>query len=288
MSQQEEPSGFAAVTVVLLTVEEFPGELADDYPAACAALDLPVTYDGYALLLGQDTIGARWTQVSTDTDAARSALALWDTGLQSGISTNPKRLLAYRPGWPIECHLALADRTDPHDPTGAETSLRPPQMTAWPGAERRRAADRLASDLEDLIVDDDTGFDEPHLRLHDILPRLADLDHPAVTQALSAAWRLATDSAPAPGSVRSRRAAPGPARLLRASADGWSLVGRTDNPVLLLTDQLPAIAADLTGTDRLAELLDALDAAATRAVIPSPPPASPRRRGQPGRTRSQT
>jgi hypothetical protein len=42
------PQGFDMVTVALCTPNEFPGELGDDYAAACAALDLPPAVRGYA------------------------------------------------------------------------------------------------------------------------------------------------------------------------------------------------------------------------------------------------
>ena len=42
------------LTAVLLTPAQFPSVLGDDYPEACAALELAPRADGYGLVLGQD------------------------------------------------------------------------------------------------------------------------------------------------------------------------------------------------------------------------------------------
>jgi hypothetical protein len=56
------------------------------------------------------------------------------------------------------------------------------------------------------------------------------------------------------------------ARLVRANGDRWTLIGRTDGPVLLLTDALPGIPIDIDDAPRLQDLLTALTAAAERAA----------------------
>ncbi len=45
----------------------------------------------------------------------------------------------------------------------------------------------------------------------------------------------------------------------------WSLIGRTDGPVVVFTDALPGLPADIDDEPRLQELLAALTAAAQRA-----------------------
>ncbi|HVB43316.1 MAG TPA: hypothetical protein VNF47_11510 [Streptosporangiaceae bacterium] len=94
-------------------------------------------------------------------------------------------------------------------------------------------------------------------------------DHPAheaVEHALAATWSLAATTKLPPGSVRVRTASPGKARLVRVNGDGWTLIGRTDGPVLLLADAIPAIPVDIDDAPRLQELLTALTAAAERAA----------------------
>jgi hypothetical protein len=53
---------------------------------------------------------------------------------------------------------------------------------------------------------------------------------------------------------------------VRANGDGWTLIGRTDGPVVLLTDALPGMPVDIDDAPRLQELLTALTAAAERAA----------------------
>jgi len=90
--------------------------------------------------------------------------------------------------------------------------------------------------------------------------------HQAVDRALAAAWSLAVTTKPPPGSVRVRKASPGKARLVRATGDGWTLLGRTDGPVVLLADGIPGLPVDIEDAPRLNELLTALTAAAGRAA----------------------
>lgn len=46
------------VTVVEMSADEFPGEIAESYSAACAALGVPPWDCGYGLVLDQDMTAA--------------------------------------------------------------------------------------------------------------------------------------------------------------------------------------------------------------------------------------
>ncbi len=278
MTGSPEPAEFAVVTALLCTAEEFPGELGDDYRTACAALGLEASPGGYALLLGQDAGGARWTQISTDVWTVAAALSIWAMGNEADASVDAATVVAARPGWPVECTIGFADRPEPHDPPGAGPLLTAPSTTTWAKAARRRAADWLAIDLADTRDPYDIEFDqlnwgdtdlEPSVRFIDLLPRVPAPDHPAVVRALREVWLLAAADHPPPGSVRARQATGG-GRLVRASGDGWSLVANTAAVALLLLDDLAGMAVDITGTDGLPRLLDALTAAAARALPPRP------------------
>ncbi|WP_239396711.1 MULTISPECIES: hypothetical protein [unclassified Frankia] len=280
MTGSPEPAGFAVVTALLCTAEEFPGELGDDYPAACAALGLETSSEGYALLLGQDASGAYWTQISTDVDSVTAALSIWAMGNEADVIVEIATVVATCPGWPVEYAISLADRPEPHDPPDAGPVLTAPSRTSWAKAIRRRAADWLAIDLADTRDPYDIEFDrlnwgdtdlEPSVRFVDLLPRAPAPDHPAVVRALREVWLLAAAAHPPPGSVRARQAAGG-GRLVRAGGDGWSLVTNTAEPALalLLVDDLADMAVDISGTDGLPRLLDALTAAASRALPPGP------------------
>jgi len=274
----EQPAGIDVVTALLCTAEEFPGELGDDYRAACAALGLESSPGGYALVLGQDAGGARWTQISTDVNSVADTLSIWSMGIEAGVGVDAGTVLATRPGWPVECTVSLADRPAPHDPPDAGPLLTAPTSTGWAKADRRRAADQLAEDLADTRDPTDIEFDRlnmgdtdlaPSVRLVDLLPRAPAPDHPAVVQALRAIWLLAAADHPPPGSVRARQVIGG-GRLVRAGGDGWSLVANTASLALLLLDDLAGMAVDLTGADGLPRLLDALTATAARALPPRP------------------
>jgi hypothetical protein len=54
--------------------------------------------------------------------------------------------------------------------------------------------------------------------------------------------------------------------LVRANGAKWTLVGWTVGTVLLLTDALPGLAADISGEPRLQEPLAVLTAAAEHAA----------------------
>jgi hypothetical protein len=204
-------------------------------------------------------------------------------GLECAYEPPDGTVVAVRPGWPVECVLGLADLGEPHDPADAgETALRPPRR-GTPGR-RRGMADIIDSELADM-----RGRSmEEHIEAErwdaynmgdtdpsPVPPRLIDMrrqvppDHPAhqvVERALAAAWSLAATTKPPPGSVRTRKAWPGKARLVRATGDGWTLIGRTDGPAVLLADAIPGLPVDIEDAPRLNELLTALTAAAGRAA----------------------
>ncbi len=52
--------------------------------------------------------------------------------------------------------------------------------------------------------------------------------------------------------------------MLRATGDGWTLIGRTDGPVILLLDDAPGVLLDVGELPQTSGLLDALTAAAHR------------------------
>jgi hypothetical protein len=68
-------------------------------------------------------------------------------GNEADLDVDPDSITATRPGWPIGCNLALADRLEPQDPTDSGPVLHAAE--GWAKAGRRRVADRLAEDLPD-------------------------------------------------------------------------------------------------------------------------------------------
>jgi hypothetical protein len=130
----------------------------------------------------------------------------------------------------------------------------------------RTVEEYAAAHREDASNMGDNDSGPPPPRIIDVRGRI-DPGHPAhraVDRAVAGAWSLAATAKPPPGSVRIRKAWPGKARVVRASGDGWTVIGRTDDPVLLLLDELPGIPIDLGGALALRKLLDALTAAAER------------------------
>jgi hypothetical protein len=281
-ARQPEPQGeLQVVTVVEMSADEFPGEIAEGYAAACAALGVPASDGGYGLVLDQDTTGARWTRVTTDVEGIRTARSFWHEGLQYGYEPPPGMVRATVPGWPVECSLALLGLPEPHDPPGA---LRPPDLSELP-TQRRAIADDIAAELADTGHQDYKEYAEARrwqaLNLGDtdlrpVLPRLIDLRAPigrgdpaqlTVDRVLGHAWELATAAKPAPGAIRIREAWPRD-RVIRATGDGWTLVARTGSPplLILLADEARSNGAiDVSNADRAHELLDGLTAAADRS-----------------------
>ena len=72
------------MTALLLTADEFPGELGESFEAACAAVGVEPVARGYGLVLGQDEQGGRWTQVTRDARGVSSVQSIWNTGLECG------------------------------------------------------------------------------------------------------------------------------------------------------------------------------------------------------------
>jgi hypothetical protein len=268
-----------------MTPEDYPGELGTSYEQACAELRVPPLPAGYGVLLDQDGDGARWTRVTTDASGIRSVASIWHMGLQAGYEPPAGTVRATLPGWPVEHALAIPGLPRPHDPPGAAGVLRPPGR-AWSPARRRALADAIARELADTghqsaeEYAEGERWDAANMGDTDLLdppPRYIDLrqalgpDHPArpaADHAIAAAWSLAAAGQPPPGSARTARAWPAPARMVRATGDGWTLAARTGGgPAVLLLDDIPGIPVDITDAPQLDQLLDALTAAADRAQL---------------------
>lgn len=205
---------------------------------------------GYGLVLAQDQQGRRWTQVTSDARGVGSVQSIWNMGLECGYEPPGGSVVAVRPGWPVPCQLGLAGLGETHDPPGVpgDSVPRPPRR-GTPGRRRGMAdiidgelADMRGRSIEEHIEAErwdaynmgDTDPSPPPTRLIDTRGRIPG-DHPAhqaVDRALAGAWGLAATTRPPPGSVRVRTASR-KARLVRANGDGWTLIGRTDGPVLL-------------------------------------------------------
>jgi hypothetical protein len=244
------------LTAALLTPAQFPSTLGDDYPAACAALRLDPTADGYGLVLGQDGSGARWTVATTDTALVAVALATWDCGLPYDLSPGERDIVASLPGWPLALAVAAPGLAAPHDPPAEEGDgppLTPPDPTQWGPAQRRLGADEIALQWQAwrAQVDDATDFAAP-----------GGTGNPSVRRVLAEA-RAYTDDPPPLGRVRSSFAESG-ARALRADGPGWSIVARTDDIAFVLLDDKPGEVLPVGRGPELPGLLDALERVAVR------------------------
>ncbi|GGT74371.1 MULTISPECIES: hypothetical protein [Streptomyces] len=269
------------LTAVLLTPAQFPSVLGDDYPAACAALDLEPYAEGYGLVLGQDGAGARWTVIVDDVSLVAVAIASWDCGMEYELSPDERSVVAALPGWPLAVASAAPDLPAPHDPEpeeGDRAPLAPPSADTWGPAQRRLGADEVAlqwaawrSQMDDEgTVDSDTeagpgtgtdaGTDAGSDRPHD--PQEPHDPYDGVRRAL-AELRGYLEEPPPVGRVRSSFAAGG-ARMLRADGPGWSLVARTDDMAFVLLDDEPREVLPVARGTKLPALLEALDAMAVR------------------------
>ncbi|MFJ8383934.1 hypothetical protein ACIQ9Q_05370 [Streptomyces sp. NPDC094438] len=135
------------LTAMLLTPAQFPSVLGDDYPEACAALDLGPYAQGYGLVLGQDGTGARWTVVVDDVSLVAVAIASWDCGMEYDLSPDERSVVAALPGWPLELAIAAPGVPAPHDPAPdpqGPPPLSPPDTSQWGPAQRRLGADEIA------------------------------------------------------------------------------------------------------------------------------------------------
>ncbi|MFC9948395.1 hypothetical protein [Streptomyces pratensis] len=276
------------LTAVLLTPAQFPSVLGDDYVAACAALGLEPYAEGYGLVLGQDSGGARWTVVVEDVSLVAVAISSWDCGMEYDLSPDDRSVVCALPGWPLALAVAAPGVPEPHDPSPdpdgeGPAPLTPPDTDVWGPAQRRLGADEIALQWTTWRerTNDGAAFggsEEPAAesdgRAGETLTQEAqDGDgseaepsgsgqHPGVRKALEEA-RAYIGSPPPPGRIRSAFA-PGGARMLRADGPGWSLVARTDDIAFILLDEVPGEVMAVGRGPRLPGLLKSLDELAVR------------------------
>ncbi|MFI1727882.1 hypothetical protein ACH40E_01295 [Streptomyces acidicola] len=259
------------LTAVLLTPAQFPSVLGDDYPEACAALDLAPLADGYGLVLGQDGDGARWTVVVDDVSLVAVAIASWDCGMEYDLSPDERSVVAALPGWPLAVAVAAPNVPAPHDPApeiAERPPLCPPNTEVWGPAQRRLGADEIA--LQWAIwreqIDDDTFVNREGGEAADTPETQDDAGQSRTRSSIRrvlAEVRAYVDTPPPPGRVRSSFA-PGEARTLRADGPGWSMVARTDDIAFLLLDEEPGEVLPVGRGPELPGLLESLDKIAVR------------------------
>ncbi|MGW0820700.1 hypothetical protein [Streptomyces sp. NPDC002845] len=260
------------LTAVLLTPAQFPSVLGDDYPEACAALDLAPLADGYGLVLGQDSDGARWTVVVDDVSLVAVAIASWDCGMEYDLSPDERSVVAALPGWPLAVAVAAPGVPAPHDPPpeiAERQPLRPPDTDTWGPAQRRLGADEIALQWSTWReqIDDSTFANQDGKAAPGDTPDAAPGDNGNSTR--SGVRRVLTeahayvDTPPPLGRVRSSFA-PGDARTLRADGPGWSMVARTDDIAFVLLDEEPGEVLPVGRGPELPGLLKALDEMAVR------------------------
>lgn len=265
------------LTAVLLTPAKFPSVLGDDYPEACAALDLAPLADGYGLVLGQDGEGARWTVVIDDVSLVAVAIASWDCGMEHELSPDERTVVSALPGWPLDVAVAAPGVPAPHDPAPELTerpALTPPNTAIWGPAQRRLGADEIALqwaiwreqiDDGDFVTSEDTAQPEDaHQDETESTDGVSDSGETrtGIRRVLAEA-RSYVDTPPPLGRVRSSFA-PGDARTLRADGPGWSMVARTDDIAFVLLDEEPGEVLPVGRGPELPGLLEALDKMAVR------------------------
>ncbi|MEU2421380.1 hypothetical protein ABZ619_10150 [Streptomyces sp. NPDC007851] len=268
------------LTAVLLTPAQFPSVLGDDYPEACAALELAPRADGYGLVLGQDGEGARWTVVIDDVSLVAVAIASWDCGMEYELSPDERTVVAALPGWPLAVAVAAPNVPAPHDPApdvADRAALTPPDTSSWGPAQRRLGADEIA--LQWAIWREQIGADyfpapssaaDAAQAGEETADKAAEdagaapKGHLGVRRVLAEA-RAYVDAPPPLGRVRSSFA-PGDARTLRADGPGWSLVARTDDIAFVLLDEEPGEVLPVGRGAQLPGLLEALDKMAVRPL----------------------
>ncbi|WP_217185899.1 hypothetical protein [Streptomyces sp. AC495_CC817] len=267
------------LTAVLLTPANFPSVLGDDYPEACAALDLAPLADGYGIVLGQDGEGARWTVAVDDVSLVAVAIASWDCGMEYDLSPDEDSVVAALPGWPLAVAVSAPGVPAPHDPdpeVSDRPPLSPPDTTVWGPAQRRLGADEIAlqwsmwrEQIDDASFAGQGGSDGaatsttggtteagPGAGKDDVAPRTG------IRRVLAEA-RAYVASPPPLGRVRSSFA-PGDARTLRADGPGWSMVARTDDIAFVLLDEEPGEVLPVGRGPELPGLLESLDKIAVR------------------------
>ncbi|MFD1657766.1 hypothetical protein ACFSL4_05900 [Streptomyces caeni] len=271
-----EDDALYVLTAVLLTPAQFPSVLGDDYPEACAALDLPPLADGYGLVLGQDGDGARWTVVIDDVSLVAVAIASWDCGMEYELSPDERTVVAALPGWPLAVAVAAPGIPAPHDPSpelSDREPLSPPDTDIWGPAQRRLGADEIALQWavwrEQIDDADFAPADGAATAEEGAKPEEGTKPEEGASGARSGIRRVLTEArayvdAPPPlGRVRSSFA-PGGARTLRADGPGWSMVARTDDIAFVLLDEEPGEVLPVGRGPELPGLLDALDKMAVR------------------------
>jgi hypothetical protein len=265
------------LTAVLLTPAKFPSVLGDDYPEACAALDLAPLADGYGLVLGQDGEGARWTVVIDDVSLVAVAIASWDCGMEHELSPDERTVVSALPGWPLDVAVAAPGVPAPHDPAPELTerpALTPPNTATWGPAQRRLGADEIALqwaiwreqiDDGDFVTSEDTA--QPEDAHQDETESTGGDGGSGKTRSgirrVLAEARSYVDTPPPLGRVRSSFAT-GDARTLRADGPGWSMVARTDDIAFVLLDEEPGEVLPVGRGPELPGLLEALDRMAVR------------------------
>ncbi|MFD5778665.1 hypothetical protein [Streptomyces sp. NPDC126933] len=277
------------LTAALLTPAQFPAVLGDDYPEACAALGLEPHPEGYGLVMGQDSGGARWTVIVDDVSLVAVAIASWDCGMEYDLSPGDHTIVSALPGWPLALAVAAPGLPAPHDPEpepgseeeageGAEDAgpapLAPPDTETWGPAQRRLGADGIAQQwaawrerLDGGVTVEPPG-PAPAGSARSESAQSADAteppapSHPGVRRVLEE-LRAYVDTAPPLGRVRSSFAEDG-ARMLRADGPGWSVVARTDDLAFVLLDDEPGEVLPVGRGNELPGLLKALDAMAVR------------------------
>ncbi|MFF7594839.1 hypothetical protein [Streptomyces mirabilis] len=263
------------LTAVLLTPAKFPSVLGDDYPEACAALDLAPLADGYGLVLGQDGEGARWTVVIDDVSLVAVAIASWDCGMEHELSPDERTVVSALPGWPLDVAVAAPGVPAPHDPAPELTdrpALTPPNTAIWGPAQRRLGADEIALqwaiwreqiDDGDFVTPEDTAQPEDaHQDETESTDSGSGETRGGIRRVLAEA-RSYVDTPPPLGRVRSSFAT-GDARTLRADGPGWSMVARTDDIAFVLLDEEPGEVLPVGRGPELPGLLEALDKMAVR------------------------
>ncbi|MGW3629335.1 hypothetical protein ACWD7F_04105 [Streptomyces sp. NPDC005122] len=265
------------LTAVLLTPAKFPSVLGDDYPEACAALDLAPLSDGYGIVLGQDGDGARWTVVIDDVSLVAVAIASWDCGMEHELSPDERTVVCALPGWPLAVAVAAPGVPAPHDPApelAERAPLSPPDTTGWGPAQRRLGADEIAlqwATWREQIDDDEfvtaESKTQPADKAQEEKPpqdeSSSDGRNRSGIRRVLAEARSYVDTPPPPGRVRSSFAT-GDARTLRADGPGWSMVARTDDIAFVLLDDEPGEVLPVGRGPELPGLLEALDKMAVR------------------------
>jgi hypothetical protein len=266
------------LTAVLLTPANFPSVLGDDYPEACAALDLAPLADGYGIVLGQDGDGARWTVAVDDVSLVAVAIASWDCGMEYDLSPDEGSVVAALPGWPLAVAVAAPGVPAPHDPdpeVSDRPPLSPPDTDTWGPAQRRLGADEIAlqwsmwrEQIDDAAFAGGGGAGEAATGQATEAVEAADSgdDQDTVRTGIRrvlAEARAYVESPPPLGRVRSSFA-PGDARTLRADGPGWSMVARTDDIAFILLDEEPGEVLPVGRGEELPGLLESLDKIAVR------------------------